>query len=51
VVKLEQNYRSTVRILRSANALIASNPKLFREEAVERAPGTAIPIRVSPAVR
>ena len=29
VVKLEQNYRSTVRILRSANALIAHNPKLF----------------------
>jgi len=29
VVKLEQNYRSTVRILRSANALIANNRKLF----------------------
>jgi ATP-dependent DNA helicase Rep len=29
VVKLEQNYRSTVRILRSANALIANNPKLY----------------------
>ena len=28
VVKLEQNYRSTTRILRSANALIANNVKL-----------------------
>ena len=29
VVKLEQNYRSTTRILRSANALIANNAKLL----------------------
>ena len=29
VIKLEQNYRSSVRILRCANALIANNAKLF----------------------
>ena len=32
VIKLEQNYRSTVRILRSANSLIAHNPKLFEKK-------------------
>ncbi|MEW5944376.1 MAG: UvrD-helicase domain-containing protein [Pseudomonadota bacterium] len=32
VVKLEQNYRSTIRILRSANSLIAHNPKLFEKK-------------------
>ena len=31
VVKLEQNYRSTVRILKAANSLIAHNPKLFEK--------------------
>ena len=48
VVKLEQNYRSTVRILRSANALIANNPKLFEKKLwSEHGPGDAL--RVTPA--
>jgi ATP-dependent DNA helicase Rep len=32
VVKLEQNYRSTIRILRVANSLIANNTKLFEKK-------------------
>ena len=32
IVKLEQNYRSSGRILAAANALIASNPKLFEKK-------------------
>ena len=48
VVKLEQNYRSTVRILRCANALIANNPKLFDKRLWSDLPnGDAI--RVVPA--
>jgi ATP-dependent DNA helicase Rep len=48
VVKLEQNYRSTVRILRSANALIANNPKLF-EKRLWSEHGHGDPIRVTPS--
>ena len=32
VVKLEQNYRSTARILKAANTLIASNPHVFEKQ-------------------
>ncbi len=31
ILKLEQNYRSTVRILRSANTVIANNPHVFEK--------------------
>ncbi len=48
IVKLEQNYRSTVRILRSANALIANNEKVFDKRLWSELPnGDAI--RVVPA--
>ena len=47
-MKLEQNYRSSVRILRSANALIANNPKLFAKSLwSDHGHGDAI--RVTPA--
>jgi len=48
VVKLEQNYRSTVRILRSANALIANNPKLF-DKRLWSEHGHGDTLRVTPA--
>ena len=48
VIKLEQNYRSTVRILRSANTLIANNPKLFDKRLWSEL-GNGEPIRVTPA--
>ncbi len=48
VVKLEQNYRSTVRILRCANALIANNPKLFDKRLWSEL-GHGDALRVTPA--
>ncbi|MDR2451083.1 MAG: UvrD-helicase domain-containing protein [Candidatus Accumulibacter sp.] len=46
VVKLEQNYRSTVTILKAANALIAHNQKLFDKKLWSEL-GQGEPIRVS----
>jgi ATP-dependent DNA helicase Rep len=45
VVKLEQNYRSTTRILQAANAVIGNNPKLF-EKALWSEHGLGEPISV-----
>ncbi|MBK7023369.1 MAG: UvrD-helicase domain-containing protein [Sulfuritalea sp.] len=46
VVKLEQNYRSTARILQVANTLIANNPKLFEKKLwSEHGQGDAIHIQ------
>ena len=36
VIKLEQNYRSTVRILRSANQVIANNPRISADGLFEK---------------
>ena len=48
VIKLEQNYRSSGRILGAANTLIANNDKLFDKQLwCEHGPGE--PVRVSPA--
>lgn len=47
VIKLEQNYRSTNRILAAANALISHNPKLF-EKKLWSEHGTGNPIAVLP---
>jgi ATP-dependent DNA helicase Rep len=48
VIKLEQNYRSSIRILRSANALIGHNTKLF-DKALWSELGLGEPIQVTPA--
>ncbi|MDO8298585.1 UvrD-helicase domain-containing protein [Lacisediminimonas sp.] len=45
VVKLEQNYRSTTRILQAANAVIGNNPKLF-EKSLWSEHGLGDPIKV-----
>ncbi|MCZ3100087.1 ATP-dependent DNA helicase Rep, partial [Acinetobacter baumannii] len=47
VIKLEQNYRSTVRILQAANAVIANNPKLF-DKTLWSEHGMGDPITVTP---
>jgi ATP-dependent DNA helicase Rep len=48
VIKLEQNYRSSIRILRSANALIGHNVKLF-DKALWSGLGLGEPIQIVPA--
>ncbi len=47
LIKLEQNYRSTERILNAANAVIAHNPKLFDKKLWSEY-GEGDPIRVIP---
>jgi ATP-dependent DNA helicase Rep len=46
VIKLEQNYRSTTRVLQAANAVIANNPKLF-EKSLWSEHGLGDPIAVT----
>ncbi|RZT05476.1 ATP-dependent DNA helicase Rep [Duganella sp. CF402] len=46
VIKLEQNYRSTTRILQAANAVIGNNPKLF-EKSLWSEHGLGEPIQVT----
>ncbi|MGV3653090.1 MAG: UvrD-helicase domain-containing protein [Noviherbaspirillum sp.] len=45
VIKLEQNYRSSTRILQAANAVIANNPKLF-DKSLWSEHGLGDPIKV-----
>ena len=45
VIKLEQNYRSSTRILQAANAVIANNPKIF-EKALWSEHGLGDPVKV-----
>jgi ATP-dependent DNA helicase Rep len=47
VIKLEQNYRSTRRILHAANTLIGNNPHVF-DKTLWSDLGTGDPIRVAP---
>ncbi|WP_287463844.1 UvrD-helicase domain-containing protein [Accumulibacter sp.] len=49
LIKLEQNYRSTARILKAANALIANNEKLFEKSLwSELGPGDPITVSACP---
>jgi ATP-dependent DNA helicase Rep len=45
IIKLEQNYRSTTRILQAANAVIGNNPKLF-EKSLWSEHGLGDPVKV-----
>jgi len=45
VIKLEQNYRSSTRILQAANAVIGNNPKLF-EKSLWSEHGLGDPVKV-----